>query len=60
MHQSNTHCLKSPADFDDNDQNMDIFKAKSFTESLTQNLKAGPLKKNAGTLDIYLSGPFRN
>lgn len=60
MHQSNTLCLKSPADFDDNDQNMDIFKAKSFTESLTQNLKAGPLKKNPRTLDIYLSGPFRN
>jgi hypothetical protein len=58
VHQSN--CLKSSADFDDNDQNMDIFKAKSFTESLTQNLKAGQLKKNAGTLDIYLSGPFRN
>ena len=60
MHQSNTQSLKSSADFDDNDQNLDIFKAKSFTESLTQNLKAGPLKKNAGTLDIYLSGPFRN
>jgi len=60
MHQSNTHCLKSSADFNDNDQNMGIFKAKSFTETLTQNLKAGPLKKNAGTLNIYLSGPFHN
>ena len=60
MHQSNIRCVKSPADFDDNDQNMDIFKAKSFTESLTQNLKAGPLKKNPQTLDIYVSGPFRN
>jgi hypothetical protein len=43
-----------------NDPNMDIFKDESFTESLSQNLKEGPMKKNAGIVNIYLSGPFCN
>jgi hypothetical protein len=39
---------------------MDIFKDESFVESLSQNLKEGPMKKKAGIADIYLSGPFFN
>jgi hypothetical protein len=45
---------------DDKDLNMDIFKSDSFAESLTKNLKEGQPKSNSGSVDVFISSPFRN
>ncbi len=45
---------------DDKDPNMDIFKSKSFAESLIKNLKEGQPNRNSGCVDVYVLSPFRN